>query len=128
MEAYFEAKMRLFSEVIEPGGAAVVWMDDPKSDEVIAACAARGLTADHLGAKGETLQLVEREPTQLGQTLKIEAEGKIHIVNLPLIGAYQAANALTAAGPGDRHGRRARARPRPSRAGCSRSAAASNGR
>jgi UDP-N-acetylmuramoyl-L-alanyl-D-glutamate--2,6-diaminopimelate ligase len=42
--------------------------------------------------------LVERTPTQLGQTLKIEAEGKVHTVKLPLIGAYQAANALTAAG------------------------------
>src|SRR6201999_557513 len=37
-------------------------------------------------------------PTQLGQTLTIEADGKTHKVNLPLIGAYQAANALVAAG------------------------------
>ena len=28
MEAYFEAKMRLFSEVVEPDGIAVVWTDD----------------------------------------------------------------------------------------------------
>jgi UDP-N-acetylmuramoyl-L-alanyl-D-glutamate--2,6-diaminopimelate ligase len=34
----------------------------------------------------------------LGQTLEIQAEGKSYKVNLPLIGAYQAANALTAAG------------------------------
>jgi UDP-N-acetylmuramoyl-L-alanyl-D-glutamate--2,6-diaminopimelate ligase len=34
--AYFEAKMRLFEELLEPGGTAVVWTDDPKSDEVIA--------------------------------------------------------------------------------------------
>src|SRR3546814_5762833 len=34
MDAYFEAKMRLFSEVVEPDGTAVVWADDPKSDEV----------------------------------------------------------------------------------------------
>ena len=31
--------MRLFEEVLEPGAAAVVWADDPKSDEVIARCA-----------------------------------------------------------------------------------------
>ena len=37
MEAYFEAKMRLFDEVVEPDGAAVIWTDDPKSDEVVAA-------------------------------------------------------------------------------------------
>ena len=35
MDAYFEAKMRLFAEVVEPDGAAVIWTDDPKSDEVL---------------------------------------------------------------------------------------------
>jgi UDP-N-acetylmuramoyl-L-alanyl-D-glutamate--2,6-diaminopimelate ligase len=98
MQAYFEAKMRLFAEVIEPDGTAVVWTDDPKSDEVAARARARGLRLLTVGARGETLRLVEREPTQLGQRLTLEAEGKRHKVELPLIGAYQAANALTAAG------------------------------
>src|ERR687889_408317 len=43
MEAYFQAKMRLFREVVEPDGAAVVWTDDAKSDEVISICRERGL-------------------------------------------------------------------------------------
>jgi len=98
MEAYLEAKLRLFSEVIEPDGAAVVWMDDPASTRVAEIARERGLTLITLGTKGETLRLAERTPTQLGQTLKIEAAGTIHTVKLPLIGAYQAANALTAAG------------------------------
>ena len=34
-------------------------------------------------------------PTQLGQMLEIEHEGTIRTIKLPLIGAYQAANALT---------------------------------
>jgi UDP-N-acetylmuramoyl-L-alanyl-D-glutamate--2,6-diaminopimelate ligase len=98
MQAYFEAKMRLFEEVLAPGATAVIWADDPSSDEVIARARARGLTVLTVGAKGETLKLVARAPTQLGQKLTIEAEGRTHIVNLALIGAYQAANALTAAG------------------------------
>ncbi|MFN3944391.1 MAG: UDP-N-acetylmuramoyl-L-alanyl-D-glutamate--2,6-diaminopimelate ligase [Allosphingosinicella sp.] len=98
MEAYFEAKMRLFSEVVAPDGAAVVWTDDPKSDEVIRRVEERGLRRLTVGSRGEALRLVSREPTQLGQTLVIEAEGARHTVKLPLIGAYQAANALTAAG------------------------------
>jgi UDP-N-acetylmuramoyl-L-alanyl-D-glutamate--2,6-diaminopimelate ligase len=98
MEAYFEAKMRLFSEVVEPDGTAVIWTDDPKSDEVVRRAEARGLRLLTVGARGETLRLVERAPTQLGQRLTLEAEGKSHKVELPLIGAYQAANALTAAG------------------------------
>ena len=98
MEAYFEAKMRLFSEVVDDAGTAIVWMDDPKSGEVVRRCRERGLKLITVGTGGETLRLIERRPSQLGQTLSIEAEGRTHEVKLPLIGAYQAANALTAAG------------------------------
>ncbi|QPQ54061.1 UDP-N-acetylmuramoyl-L-alanyl-D-glutamate--2,6-diaminopimelate ligase [Allosphingosinicella flava] len=98
MEAYFEAKMRLFTEVLEPGAGAVIWTDDPKSAEVEAIARARGLKVLTVGAKGETLKLVSRTPTQLGQVLAIAADGAEHKVTLPLIGAYQAANVLTAAG------------------------------
>jgi len=98
MEAYFEAKMRLFTEVVEADGTAVLWMDDPKSDEVLARVEARGLRRLTVGRKGEFLKLVERVPTQLGQRLTIEADGQRRDIDLPLIGAYQAANVLTAAG------------------------------
>src|SRR4051794_36739814 len=98
MEAYFEAKMRLFAEVVEPDGTAVVWMDDSKSAAVLRRVEARGLKAITVGTTGETLRLLHREATQLGQTLTIAADGRTHKVALPLIGAYQAANAMTAAG------------------------------
>jgi UDP-N-acetylmuramoyl-L-alanyl-D-glutamate--2,6-diaminopimelate ligase len=98
MHAYFEAKMRLFDEVVEPDGTAVIWTDDPKSDEVCRRVEARGLRRLTVGRRGETLKLAGREATQLGQRLIVEAEGKTRKVELPLIGAYQAANALTAAG------------------------------
>ncbi|HYE29362.1 MAG TPA: UDP-N-acetylmuramoyl-L-alanyl-D-glutamate--2,6-diaminopimelate ligase [Allosphingosinicella sp.] len=98
MDEYFEAKMRLFSEVVEADGAAVVWTDDPKSDEVRRRAEARGLRLLTVGARGETLKLIGRETTQLGQRLTVEAAGKRHPIALPLIGAYQAANVLTAAG------------------------------
>jgi UDP-N-acetylmuramoyl-L-alanyl-D-glutamate--2,6-diaminopimelate ligase len=76
----------------------VVWADDPASSRVSEIARERGLKLISVGTKGETLKLVDRQPTQLGQLLMIEAEGKAHKVNLPLIGAYQAANALVAAG------------------------------
>jgi UDP-N-acetylmuramoyl-L-alanyl-D-glutamate--2,6-diaminopimelate ligase len=98
MEAYLEAKLRLFTEVVDRDGAAVVWADDSASSRVIEIARERGLKLLTVGTKGETLKLVDREPTQLGQILMIEAAGKTHKVNLPLIGAYQAANALVAAG------------------------------
>ena len=98
MEAYFEAKMRLFEEVVEADGSAVIWSDDPRSEEVVRRCERRGLKSFTVGSKGSALRLVERETTPLGQKLVIEAEGRTHNVQLSLIGAYQAANALTAAG------------------------------
>ncbi|QDC37928.1 UDP-N-acetylmuramoyl-L-alanyl-D-glutamate--2,6-diaminopimelate ligase [Sphingobium fuliginis] len=98
MDSYFDAKMRLFDEVVEPQGAAVVWADDAWSEKVIQRATKRGLRVLSVGVQGQALRLANRTPTQLGQTLDVEVEGKSHKVNLPLIGAYQAANALTAAG------------------------------
>ncbi len=98
MANYFTAKLRLFSEVVDGDGAAVVWADDQNAARVIDLARERGLALLTVGERGSTLKLVSRTPGQLGQTLEIEAEGRSHKVTLPLIGAYQAANALTAAG------------------------------
>jgi len=97
MAAYFDAKMRLFTEVVESDGAAVIWADDLMSDKVIAIARARGLKLITVGEQGETIRLLDRKPTQLGQTLTIEIDGKPREIKLPLIGAYQAANALVSA-------------------------------
>jgi UDP-N-acetylmuramoyl-L-alanyl-D-glutamate--2,6-diaminopimelate ligase len=98
MEAYFESKMRLFEELLPPGKPAVVWTDDPKSGEVIDRARVVGHEVLTVGRKGETIRLVEQKPTSLGQTLILEHAGQSHRLALPLIGAYQAANVLTAAG------------------------------
>jgi UDP-N-acetylmuramoyl-L-alanyl-D-glutamate--2,6-diaminopimelate ligase len=98
MDDYFEAKMRLFSEVVDADGTAVIWADDPRSGEVIERSRQHGLTVITVGSQGEALRLVSRTATQLGQRLVIEAEGRSRTVTIPLIGAYQAANCLTAAG------------------------------
>jgi UDP-N-acetylmuramoyl-L-alanyl-D-glutamate--2,6-diaminopimelate ligase len=98
MDDYFDAKMRLFDEVLDEDGTAVVWTDDPRSNEVLARCAARGLKTITVGRAGETLTLLKRETTALGQKLTIEAGSKTRVVTLALIGAYQASNVLTAAG------------------------------
>ncbi|EZP54687.1 UDP-N-acetylmuramoyl-L-alanyl-D-glutamate--2,6-diaminopimelate ligase [Sphingomonas sp. RIT328] len=98
MGAYLTAKLRLFSEVLDSAGTAVVWADDVEAGRVIDLAQARGNTLITVGERGATLRLVGRDPTLLGQGLVIEAEGRTHRVTLPLIGGYQAANALVAAG------------------------------
>ncbi|WP_273461449.1 UDP-N-acetylmuramoyl-L-alanyl-D-glutamate--2,6-diaminopimelate ligase [Sandarakinorhabdus limnophila] len=99
MEAYFAAKTRLMSDVVDAGGHAVIWADDGDwSARMIAAARQRGLILLTVGETGETLKLIKRNPTALGQDLVIEAGGQTHKIALPLIGAYQAANALVSAG------------------------------
>ena len=98
MEEYFAAKMRLFSDVADDDATAVIWMggDDwtTRAIERARKCCARVLT---LGEQGEYIRLLTRTPTLLGQELEVEIEGEKRALRLPLIGAYQAANALTAA-------------------------------
>ena len=98
MDAYFAAKMRLLGDVVASDGAAVIWADDAWSAQAVAAAKARGLRLITAGEAGETIQLLSRTPTQLGQTLEIAFEGTRRKLDLPLIGAYQAANALVSAG------------------------------
>lgn len=98
MEDYFAAKMRLFDHVVEESGTAVVWMDDEWSGRAVEHVRARGLRLLSVGEQGTEIRLLARTPTQLGQTLEIEFEGQVRKINLPLIGAYQAANALVSAG------------------------------
>jgi len=98
MDAYFAAKMRLFEELLPPQGSAVIWTDDPKSAEVLAIATRRGHRILSVGEAGETIRLVRREPTPLGQKLVLEYAGAPRTLSLPLIGAYQAANVLVAAG------------------------------
>ena len=98
MEHYFAAKMRLFDEVVADGGTAVVWADNAWSDRAAANARARGLKLFTVGEGGDSIRLLSRTPGHLGQVLELACEGTTARVNLPLIGAYQAANALVAAG------------------------------
>ena len=98
MEDYFEAKMRLFERLLPAGRPAVVWNDDARSDEVVARCSTVGHEVLTVGRRGQTIRLIDQTPTALGQKLTIEHGGKEQALTLPLIGAYQAANVLTAAG------------------------------
>lgn len=99
MDSYFAAKMRLFDEVVAEDGTAVVWADDEWSQRAIGHAARRGLRLLTVGENGEAVRLLDRQPTALGQTLELDVAGLgRRSLKLPLIGAYQAANALVSAG------------------------------
>jgi UDP-N-acetylmuramoyl-L-alanyl-D-glutamate--2,6-diaminopimelate ligase len=98
IDSYFDAKMRLFRELLEPGGHAVVNMDSEVAGEVVLAAQGRKLSLITVGACGETLRLKDIVQDGFGQRLEIVHAGRGHSVMLPLVGAYQASNALVAAG------------------------------
>lgn len=103
MDDYFAAKMRLFDEVVTDGGTAVIWHDgDGWAERAVRHAQSRGLRVLTVGGSareaGEGIHVLARTPGHLGQVLEIEHGGKSYKVGLPLIGAYQAANALVAAG------------------------------
>ena len=97
-EAYFAAKLRLFKELIEPGGAAIVDADHDHADAVIAAAAARGLRVIGVGRAGNGIRLVEARVDGFSQTLRLRHGGKAFQIRLPLLGEFQIENALVAAG------------------------------
>ncbi len=95
--AYLDAKLRLFRDILIDGGAAVVNADQPFRDTIIAACRGRNLPVMTYGVDGETTRLIDLTATAHGQRLRIEIDGRRHDVDLNLVGAFQASNALAAA-------------------------------
>ncbi len=95
---YLAAKLRLFSEVVAEGGVAVVNADAQHGDAFIAAAQRRGLTLLTVGEVGTFITLLERHSIGDAQQLVLRHDGRIYTVTLPLAGAFQASNALVAAG------------------------------
>jgi UDP-N-acetylmuramoyl-L-alanyl-D-glutamate--2,6-diaminopimelate ligase len=99
MEAYRLAKLRLFDELL-PRGRTAVLNADSEGFGVFGACAIiNGQTLFSVGERGQGLALVSRALLPEGQRLIVEERGgRRHDVRLPLPGAFQASNALVAAG------------------------------
>jgi UDP-N-acetylmuramoyl-L-alanyl-D-glutamate--2,6-diaminopimelate ligase len=97
-EDYFAQKLRLFTELLPQGAIVVVDIDSEAGLRVAAVSEARGLKLLSVGRAGKSLRLVSAELDGFGQTLVIEHDGKQYKVRLPLVGAFQASNALVAAG------------------------------
>jgi UDP-N-acetylmuramoyl-L-alanyl-D-glutamate--2,6-diaminopimelate ligase len=97
-EAYLAAKLRLFAELIAPGGPAIVDVDHEHADAIIAAAKTRGLAIVSVGRAGTGIRLVDAKIDGFSQTLQVEHAGRTFQVRLPLVGEFQVENALVAAG------------------------------
>jgi UDP-N-acetylmuramoyl-L-alanyl-D-glutamate--2,6-diaminopimelate ligase len=98
MDAYFAAKARLFEELLPDGGTAVVNADDERAAALATVSARRGTRFWTYGRNGRELRLLHAEATPSGQHLSIEVLGKTCQAEMPLVGAFQASNALAALG------------------------------
>lgn len=97
-EAYLDAKLRLFRELARDGAVAVVNADTEQAAAFVAAAAERGLKLVTVGEEGGGLKLLHRQPNESGQALEVAHGGLNYAIALPLAGAFQASNALVAAG------------------------------
>ena len=97
-EDYLAAKLRLFGEVVEQGGVAVVNADADHADRFIEAARARKLRLITVGMAGDTIRLVSLTGHGDAQKLQVVYAGGTYDIDLPLAGTFQASNALVAAG------------------------------
>jgi UDP-N-acetylmuramoyl-L-alanyl-D-glutamate--2,6-diaminopimelate ligase len=97
MEAYLAAKLRLFTALLPPDGVAVVNTDAEHAGEVVAAARHAGRNVATVGKDGEMLTLESLAPDGFAQRLRVRHGSKTTDIRLPLLGAYQASNALLAA-------------------------------
>lgn len=98
MEEYRRAKLRLFSELAPKGVPAIVNADSDQCDVFEAAATVRGLPVMSFGWKGADLSIGEIMPRATGQLLSLKWRGEeLKPFELPLIGEFQALNAMAAA-------------------------------
>ncbi len=99
MEAYFTAKARLFTELLPPEGTAVLNAESAEAMRLDRLCRQRGQSVITFGgAPGADLHLVAARPLAAGQELDLQVFGERRVFVLPLMGAFQASNALAALG------------------------------
>jgi UDP-N-acetylmuramoyl-L-alanyl-D-glutamate--2,6-diaminopimelate ligase len=97
-DTYFAAKLQLFEELLPSGAAAIINVDHEHAESVTSAAQARGLAITTVGRKGNGIRLLNSARDGFGQKLQLEHERKLYRIHLPLVGEFQAENALVAAG------------------------------
>lgn len=98
MENYLAAKLRIFTQILAPGGAAVLNADMPDFEKISAVIKEAGHRVLSFGHKGRDLAIKSRRAIPGGQYLSLLVMGKKYDIEFPLAGEFQALNALCALG------------------------------
>lgn len=97
-EDYRAQKLRLFDTLLADGAPVVIDSDSDGAGTFLEAARTRNLPIISVGRSGENLKLVDTKRDGFAQRLTIRHAGNDVDVCLPLVGGFQAANALVAAG------------------------------
>ena len=101
MDSYLASKARLFRDHLAPGATAVVNIDDPASEKIIAVAKEAGAKILRVGRGRDAsadLRLIASDIALDGTRAELEDESGRVEVNLPLIGDFNLENLLIATG------------------------------
>ncbi|MEE8371474.1 MAG: UDP-N-acetylmuramoyl-L-alanyl-D-glutamate--2,6-diaminopimelate ligase, partial [Sphingomonadales bacterium] len=97
-EEYFAAKARLFAELLPEDGTAVINLEGAYGPEIEKICRARGLKTIGIALGHGEIKVGRLEAGTAGTSMSVTFEGTSYEIELPLVGGFQASNALVAAG------------------------------
>lgn len=98
-QSYFYAKARLFGTLLAPDASAVINVDDPWGKVLDDIAWGRSLDRLTYGRSAKAhLRVVHQEVKPAGQELTVSYQARNYHLDLPLVGEFQAMNALAAAG------------------------------
>ncbi len=96
MAEYRDAKLRLFTDLIADGGAAIVNADDPEHTPFLFAALDKGARLLTVGREGAFFEITEVVNEGYGQRVTGRMVGEPANFRLPLTGAFQVSNAVVA--------------------------------
>ncbi|MBI2707354.1 MAG: UDP-N-acetylmuramoyl-L-alanyl-D-glutamate--2,6-diaminopimelate ligase [Proteobacteria bacterium] len=96
LEAYFDAKARLFKEIMNPPAIAILNTDIEEYAKLLNLCKERDLKTLTFGKKGTLVKLMSLIPTRDGQEIVLQVEDKSYALTLPLVGQFQVYNVMAA--------------------------------
>ncbi len=95
---YLAAKKRLFSELVQPGGTAVLNADAADFPAIKNSAMARGCKIISFGKNGDNIMLKKIETLESGQKIALNFNGENFSTRISLVGEFQAENILCALG------------------------------
>ena len=98
-EEYFNAKLRLFKDILDKDGTAVINIDDEKAEKILQTCANRGIKTITYGENEKAdIRLVKYEIKGYSQSVKLSIFNKEYNITLNLVTKFQVLNFMCSLG------------------------------